>query len=58
VLAKRFETFRLMLLWVSIGLPYVIAVNHIDDLVIQLVLTGLYLVAVLSVVRLVHRRRG
>jgi hypothetical protein len=45
-----------LIMWASIAVPYIVAMNRIDDLGIQLLLTGCYVVAVVSIMRLVIRR--
>ena len=47
----------LAILWLSVGFPYAIAMTRIDDLGVQVMLTAMYLVAVLSIVRLINRGR-
>ena len=53
----RSETMSLAILWLSVGFPYAIAMTRIDDLGVQVMLTAMYLVAVLSIVRLINRSR-
>jgi hypothetical protein len=54
---NRNQLLTLATLWTSLALAYGIAVNRIDDTVIQVVLSLLYGVAVYAITRLVNVRR-
>jgi hypothetical protein len=51
-------SMALLIMWLSIGIPYVISVGRIGDLGIQIMLTVCYLVAVISVTRLLKRQKA
>jgi hypothetical protein len=56
LMTSRSAFVAMFMTFAAIGLAFAISINRIDDLPVQLVLSLLYVVAILGIMRMLRRR--